>query len=518
MPRRRLFVPSIRCLVLLFFASPAPAEMIVDTAWVRTFDGEGWSDFAKAIAVDVCGNVYVTGLTSDSTFSFDYVTLKYYPNGDIAWARTYNGPGSGWDVACGIAVVDSSGVHVTGTSRGSVTRDDMATVKYYSNGDTAWVRRYDGPLSWDDAASDLAVDVSGSVCVTGRSRDSAAHDDYTTMKYHPSGDTAWVRRYNGPGNFVDHPQAISVDDSGYVYVTGASHSREAFEDYATIKYHPSGDTAWVRRYDGPAYLRDEAVSIDVDGSGNVCVTGWSWNGTDYDYATIKYYPDGDTAWVRRYDGPGHILDSAVAVVMDGWGNVYVTGSSWITQTDCDYLTIKYRLNGDIGWVRRYDGPANGVDHVSAMATDDLGNVYITGASRGSGVSDDYATVKYDSSGRQIWVRRYNGPDNGSDGASDITLDNYGNAYVTGTSRNSGSREDLATVKYVQTGLWRGDANRDGIIDLGDAVYLMNYLYRGGSPPDPLRAGDCNCDRTVDVGDLVTLIDYLFKEGLPPNCW
>ena len=53
------------------------------------------------------------------------------------------------------------------------------------------------------------------------------------------------------------------------------------------------------------------------------------------------------------------------------------------------------------------------------------------------------------------------------------------------------------------------------MDVGDLVYLINYLYRGGPPPDPLAAGDANCDGKVDVGDVVYLINYLFKGGPPP---
>ncbi len=64
---------------------------------------------------------------------------------------------------------------------------------------------------------------------------------------------------------------------------------------------------------------------------------------------------------------------------------------------------------------------------------------------------------------------------------------------------------------------RGDCNGDGIIDLGDVVYLVNYLYKGGLPPEPLEAGDANCDGVVDLGDLVYLINYLFKGGPPPSC-
>ncbi len=63
----------------------------------------------------------------------------------------------------------------------------------------------------------------------------------------------------------------------------------------------------------------------------------------------------------------------------------------------------------------------------------------------------------------------------------------------------------------------GDANRDGEIDVADVMYLINYLFIGGSPPQPMEAGDCNCDEAVDVADVMYLINYLFIGGSPPGC-
>ena len=62
---------------------------------------------------------------------------------------------------------------------------------------------------------------------------------------------------------------------------------------------------------------------------------------------------------------------------------------------------------------------------------------------------------------------------------------------------------------------RGDANGDGVIDLGDVLYVINYLYKGGPAPDPLWTGDANCDGIVDLGDVLYLINYLYKGGPPP---
>jgi len=91
---------------------------------------------------------------------------------------------------------------------------------------------------------------------------------------------------------------------------------------------------------------------------------------------------------------------------------------------------------DTAWVRRYNGPGNGDDGASAMAVDNSGNVYVTGGSRGSGTSTDYATIKYYPNGDTAWVKRYNGSRNASDRASAIAVDGFGNVYVTGTSYGS----------------------------------------------------------------------------------
>jgi hypothetical protein len=62
----------------------------------------------------------------------------------------------------------------------------------------------------------------------------------------------------------------------------------------------------------------------------------------------------------------------------------------------------------------------------------------------------------------------------------------------------------------------GDANGDGVVGPGDVVYLINYLFRGGSAPVPMEAGDCNHDGVVNGSDVVYLVNYLFRDGPPPG--
>lgn len=63
----------------------------------------------------------------------------------------------------------------------------------------------------------------------------------------------------------------------------------------------------------------------------------------------------------------------------------------------------------------------------------------------------------------------------------------------------------------------GDANGDGSINVGDAVYIINYVFRGGPAPTPLEAGDANGDGSINVGDAVYLINYIFRGGPAPVC-
>jgi hypothetical protein len=61
----------------------------------------------------------------------------------------------------------------------------------------------------------------------------------------------------------------------------------------------------------------------------------------------------------------------------------------------------------------------------------------------------------------------------------------------------------------------GDVNGDGKIDVADAVFLLNYLFKQGPVPNPLGRGDANGDGQVQVGDAIYLLNYLFKGGPAP---
>ena len=284
------------------------------------------------------------------------------------------------------------------------------------------MRRYNG--TW---AYGLEVDKNGNVYVTGSSG---------TIKYSSDGDSLFfVSRYGyGSDN-------LAVDSSENLYIATV---------LGAIRYSVEGDSL---RYSLFGLYR--AASLALDSVGNLYVAGAIYRETTYsDYITIKYGPDGDTLWVRYYN---NIAQIAPALTIDKSGNVYVTGSSRDTATLVDYTTIKYSPNGDTLWVRRYNGEANGRDEPSSsdwsgqpLAVDRSGNVYVTGRSIGTGTFFDYATIKYSPDGDSLWVRRYNGPADSNDFANAIAVDDSGNVYVTGISRNIGlASDDIELLNILQ---------------------------------------------------------------------
>lgn len=273
----------------------------------------------------------------------------------------------------------------------------------------------------------------------------------------------WVQRYSGPGWLGATAHAIAVDESGNVYVTGSSDGgQNTYFDYTTIKYNSEGVELWEARYSTPnSFSADAAVDLAVDNNGSVYVTGTISNGDNYDFCTVKYNSDGIEQWVRIYNGPGDGHEYVVAMAIDGESNVYITGYSNGIQgvgSQYDYATIKYNANGDQLWAERYDGPiginCNFGDNPTAIAIDNWGNVYVTGFSEedSSIFSFSYATVKYGSNGIEQWVRRYGHSSESYDNrATSISIDNDGNIYVTGRSDDINTIVDFATIKYNADG-------------------------------------------------------------------
>ena len=132
--------------------------------------------------------------------------------------------------------------------------------------------------------------------------------------------------------------------------------------------------------------------------------------------------DTGLAWAKAYNGPGDSTDVAVAILCDTFivdtVSLYVVGYSFGDGTDFDYAIVKYDQDGNQLWEARYNGPGDSADYCYGDWIDEVltmdRKLCVTGCSWGDGTDFDCATVAYDTGGTELWVARYNGPSNGDD--------------------------------------------------------------------------------------------------------
>jgi len=142
-------------------------------------------------------------------------------------------------------------------------------------------------------------------------------------------------------------------------------------------------------------------------------------------------------WTYTYDYIGW-WENTKDIAMDNSGNIFITGESTRTnnpQTNYDYATIKLNAGGEQMWVKRFNTGIN--DYVKAITTDNDGNVYVTGQSEGIA-----EVIKYDTDGHEIWT---SGMLNGN--PIDIATDDSGYIYITGEKYY----DDFFLFKYDGTG-------------------------------------------------------------------
>jgi uncharacterized protein (TIGR02145 family) len=107
---------------------------------------------------------------------------------------------------------------------------------------------------------------------------------------------------------------------------------------------------------------------------------------------------------------------------------------------------------------------------------------------------------------------------GSDGIVGWNLGLFNNElYAAGYFLDSAGVPTYRIVRWGKPIFEAGDANGDGAANVGDAVFLINFVFKGGPAPERLEAGDANYDGQTNVGDAVYLINYVFKGGPAPNC-
>ncbi len=474
-----------------------------------TFIGQAPTTLASphAIALDPSGNVFVSGYILGSQTNLDFQTVKYSPAGTMIFARALNNlAANGIDAINAVAVDTNGNVYVTGKSTGVGSSGyDFLTVKYSSGGTLQTQRRYNGP--YDDIPNAIAVDASGEVFVTGQSYVSPTSSVWVTLKYDASATPVWTNSVSGAGAGLDQPKAMVTDSNGNIYVTGYSTRIDGDFDYITLKYSNAGALLWVKSFNGTSDGDDLAQSLALDNDGNVYVTGISTGtGGSFDYVTIKYSNTGSGVWTNVFNGAGDTDDEAVALALDPSENVYVTGTSIGPGGSSSYATIKYSSAGVPAWTNFFNGVGNRGGQASALAVDASGSAFVTGTSYGGLRADDFVTIKYSTAGTALWTNFLSGGT-----ANAMALDTNGNVYVAGGNGN------FTVVKYANVlgSSVLSFVTTNGNFGPVNNQFVMSLVGPAGS--NAVLSATTNFQDWVPIGTNPLPIGTLqFTDALAPN--
>lgn len=441
-------MPKIIIRIVLSICSVAVYSQ-VELDWVQHYGSELYpsGDVANDAVFDEAGNIYVTGVSQNENADEDYLTIKYSSNGELIWERRYDGSLRENERAQAITIGGNGNIFVTGGNE-----KNCITVKYDPQGNEIWTATYEGNINTYYEGYDIIADNAGnsyvSVSIVGGGQ---------LIKYDVNGTASWVVGQEMPSEDVWYNlNAICVDQKGYVYLTGSICFDWDDEDYfspddcdfVTTKYSPNGTIEWTVEYNGTDSTRSTASDVHVDSESNVYVTG-----TDAGLlTTLKYDLTGTVLWQATFDSADTNLYLANKIFVDEVGNVYVTGN-WrdnIYGPPSSIITVKYSANGVLDWYVNHTSQSGVTGWNPSMALDTLGNIYV---SFGMG---DIVTIKYGPDGYQQWLRTYTDSVNAVN-LSAMQVDFAGNVIVIGYPDLTWDdpNSDYLTLKYSPIGerLW-----------------------------------------------------------------
>jgi hypothetical protein len=208
-----------------------------------------------------------------------------------------------------------------------------------------------------------------------------------------------------------------------------------------------------------------------------------------------------------------------AVVLVGWDDNQGTDGVWLMRNswgtwwgeDAGYMRIEYGCS-KIGYGACY------VNYPGALEI-----ITVSLPSCSLGVYYEQQLEVTGGTGEKFWADRDSdlegtGLELSAEGLlSGIPLVENNIYFVAAAQDNYDRYTDRAYLIEVMLYM-EGDANADAQINIGDAVYVINYVFNGGPSPYPVElAGDANCDVMANIADAVYLINFVFKSGPRPEC-
>ena len=415
-------------------------------------------------------SIYVTGLTYTGlngeayTADRELYLIKYNLSGVRQWTTVSNLVTAGKNIwGMDVAIDSNHNLYVAGATTGAYAAGaatpaatDIILIKYNSLGVQQWARQI--TTGSTSKGFSITVDSNDSVYICGMAKSSLpsvnismpvnTNTNFFLIKYDVNGNKQWTDQW-GAGA-IDIAYGVSAIDNNNIYIVGLAREHGVTTSFPNT---PTGPCSAAGGENDTAQLGSDDIFI-----------------VKYDESLGDPTNTGYRKWARRTGGAGATADqagSAIAIASDG--SILVTGSTsgamdGANQGSNDIVILKYNSSGVQQWVKQLGSGSSDVGQ--AITTDSLGNIYITGYTKGdlpgSGSSGNTTRspflVKYNSSGIVQFVKQFStGTANGH--GSGITTDDNNNVYITGWT-NDETYEGIAnpsqsfgafTSKYNSSG-------------------------------------------------------------------
>jgi hypothetical protein len=339
--------------------------------------------------------------------------IRLNSNRDTVWTRVMGG--TWYDGADKAIATADGGFIVAGTTQSNKTGDvganngssDWWIIKLKSNGDTAWTKLFGG--AYDDFVGSIAATADGGFVVVGQYNTSSTsvYADVMAVKFNSNGNIVWQKKYGGAD--TDYATAVSIASDGSILIaaltasdnTGDVGANHGYWDYWIIKLNANGDKVWAKVFGGSLFDAPQAITSTADGG--AVITGSTHSnqsgnvGTNHgnsDLWVIKVNTNGDIVWNSLLGGTEYEAGSAVVETADkgyliaGYSDSK-DGDVGVTQGGDDLWVLKINSNGRILWSKTFGGTAN--DNESDVLLNADGSFYVSGitASNSHGGADGW---------------------------------------------------------------------------------------------------------------------------------